>query len=264
MIFLVFGDVMGRIGREAVKRILPEWREKYLPDFVIANVENLSHGSGVSPKTIGDLQEAGVVLFTSGNHVFDKEAGKELLAKPETASFLVRPENMDASLPGRGWTVVKKNGIRVLLFNLMGTVFFEDPYGDPFRTADRILAEHPADIRLLDFHAEATSEKVALAHHLDGRVTALWGTHTHVPTADERLLPKGTAFISDIGMVGGLHGSLGIKIEPVLDLFLNRPKRSSFEPIEEGPCEINAIIIETGADGKAVRIERIRSVVSLP
>ncbi len=258
---LIFGDVMGRIGREGVKRVLPEWRAAYQPNVVIANAENLAHGAGISVRTIEEMREAGVDLFTSGNHVFDNADGANVFGDPKLSEIVLRPENYPPGTPGQGSRVIEKNDTQILVVNLMGRVFFRQSFDCPFRAIDRILAEHPGVPALIDFHAEATSEKNTFGLSVDGRAAAVWGTHTHVPTADERLLPKGTAYITDIGMTGGMNGSIGADYRPVLQMFLTQ-QTFKFEPIESGACEVNAILLRM-ENGKPTSIERLRKIVTI-
>lgn len=258
---LVFGDIMGKIGREGLKRVLPDLRSKYKPSIVIANAENLAHGAGITVKTIEEMRDAGVDLFTSGNHVYDNNDGMKIFADKKLAQIVIRPENYPPGSPGNGWTIFEKDGLKILVLNLMGRVFFKQSYDDPFRAADRVLAEHPGLVTLIDFHAEATSEKNTFGLYLDGRATAVWGTHTHVPTADERLLPNGTAYATDVGMTGGMNGSIGVHWRPVLEMFLTQ-RGTAFEPIERGLCEVNALVL-TIENGKATGIERVRRIVEI-
>jgi hypothetical protein len=258
---LIFGDIMGRIGREAMKRTLPDLRHEFDAGLVIANAENLTHGAGISVRTIQEMRDAGVDFFTSGNHVFDNADYVNVLKDKALASCIIRPENYPPGTEGRGYAVVEKNGLKVLVLNLMGRVFFRQTYDDPFRAADRVLAEHPDLPSLVDFHAEATSEKNTFGLYLDGRATAVWGTHTHVPTADEHILPNGTAYTTDVGMTGGMNGSIGVDHRPVLEMFLTQ-QNARFEPIESGACEVNAIVL-TLEGKRATEIKRIRRIVDI-
>lgn len=263
MTILVFGDIMGRIGRRGLATVLPAWREAHRPDFVIANVENLSHGTGITPQTMAELDALGVDAFTSGNHVFDKDIGLEVFRDPRFRDRLIRPANYPNGTPGGGWAVIEKHGQRIGLLNLIGRVFFPTGYDCPFRTTAELLKlpELQGLPVLVDFHADATSEKNTFMHYLDGRVAAVWGTHSHVPTADERMLPKGTAAITDVGMTGGMHGSIGAKLEPVLQTFLTARKQK-IEPIELGPCEVNAIVLEINPETPTT-IRRLRTIVEI-
>jgi 2',3'-cyclic-nucleotide 2'-phosphodiesterase len=257
---LFFGDIMGKPGRRALAQVLPMLKQKHNPDIVIANVENLAHGKGVTPGTIAELDALGVDVYTSGNHVFDKnDQSKECFA---THQNLIRPANYLATYPGSGYYRFEKNGQWYTIINLGGQVFFEKQFEstivNPFFTVDELLttAAQKGDIILVDFHAEATSEKRALGWHLDGRVGAVLGTHTHVPTADNQVLPKGTAYVTDAGMTGPKNSVIGVKIENALSVFLEKD-RFRMEVEEEGLVTVNAMLITL--DGAAATgIERIQ------
>ncbi len=257
MKILFFGDIVGKGGRQAVKKVLPVWREKHEPDFIIANGENLAHGTGVTEKTIAEMTEAGIDAFTSGNHIFQNKQGVDVLNNKE--SDIIRPANYPPGAPGVGWKMFTVRTKKILLINLIGRVFFKDDYDCPFRAADDILQETKStkpDVIIVDMHMEATSEAKALGFHLDGRVSAVLGTHTHVPTADERVLPGGTAYITDVGMAGPQDSIIGAKKEAVLEQFLTQlPFKYDVE--EEGVCEVSGVVVEVGADGKAKKIERV-------
>lgn len=256
---LFFGDVMGRPGREGLRLVLPKLREEFAPDVVITNVENLAHGKGVTLTTMQDLADLNVDVFTSGNHVFDKgEMSTQCFERYEN---LIRPHNYGAGYPGVGYVRIEKNGQHYLIINLNGKVFFENqfkgPIENPFFALDQIIMEQSQkdDIIFVDVHAEATSEKVAMGWYADGRVTALVGTHTHVPTADFRILPKGTAYITDAGMTGPRDSVIGAKIENSLTTFLDRGK-FVLEVADTPTIQINGVLIET-VGSKAVKIERV-------
>lgn len=256
---LFFGDIMGKPGRTALARALPLLREEYQPDVVVANVENLAHGKGVTPGTLQELKDLKVDVFTSGNHVFDK--GPQSDAGFEKFENLIRPINYEGQFPGHGHYRLSVNGEQFLILNLNGQVFFEKQFGypiaNPFFAADGLLQEHAqkGDIILVDLHAEATSEKVAMGWHLDGRVTALFGTHTHVPTADAWIMPQGTAYVTDAGMCGARHSVIGARIEHSLGAFLGRSK-FVLDPAEDGPLMVNGVYVETDGS-KAIKIEKI-------
>jgi metallophosphoesterase (TIGR00282 family) len=256
---LFFGDIMGKPGRQALAQVLPSWREEHQPDVVIANVENLAHGKGVTEGTLTELSNLGIDVFTSGNHVFDKgDISKGCFDKYLN---LIRPFNYDDSWPGRGVYRLSKNGQHYLIINLGGKVFFEKQFrgeiSNPFFALDQILQKETqkGDIILVDFHAEATSEKVAMGWYADGRVAAMLGTHTHVPTADARILPKGTAYVTDVGMSGPLNSVIGVKTENSLNMFLEKSK-FKMEPAEDGPLMANAVVIEVVA-GKPAGITKV-------
>lgn len=254
---------MGKAGRRAVKKVLPGWREKYEPDFVVANGENLAHGAGVTEKIITEMTEAGIDAFTSGNHIFQNKQGVDVLNNKDTN--IVRPANYPPGAPGVGWKVFSVRTKKILITNLIGRVFFKDDYDCPFRAADDVLAEaekEKSDAILVDMHIEASSEAKALGYYLDGRVSAILGTHTHVPTADERVLPGGTAYITDVGMAGLRDSVLGVKKEVVIDQFLAQlPFKYDLE--EKGLCEVSGVLIETESAEKAKSIERVHEEVEV-
>jgi len=250
---LFFGDLIGRAGRNALAKSLPALTKKYKPTLVIANGENAAGGVGITEEIGKDLFALADVL-TSGNHIWDKKEALEYLAKEPR---LLRPANYPPKNPGRGSVVVTDaGGVKIGVLNLQGRVFME-AIDCPFRTADteieKIRRETP--VIIVDLHAEATSEKQALGWYLDGRVSAVVGTHTHVPTADERVLPGGTAYITDAGMAGALNSVIGMKREQAIQKFLTgRPQR--FEPAKDGVF-LSAVHIEIDADtGKALSIRR--------
>jgi metallophosphoesterase (TIGR00282 family) len=250
---LFIGDVVGSAGRQVVEALLPGIRERERIDFVVANGENSAGGVGITPKTAQSLFGAGVDAITLGNHAYRHRDVYELL---DTDERIVRPGNYPRAAPGRGHTVVQNEAGRLGIVNLSGMVFMEAARS-PFPDADAALAElrGKADFVLVDFHAEATSEKVAMGWHLDGRVTACVGTHTHVPTADARVLPGGTAYISDVGMTGARDGVIGVRREQALERFLTQvPAR--FDPSDEDPW-LNAVLIEAGDDGRATSIRQL-------
>ncbi len=212
MVILVFADIFGRPGRRAVAHALPELKAKYQPDILIANVENLAGGRGVSRKTLNELKELGFHVFTSGNHLWDN---KEVFGLLDSEKTFFRPANFSNPpgdpCPGRGFGFVEVNGKKIFVINLIGRVFM-DMAEDPFATVDRILKENPVDCPVfVDMHADATSEKYAMGWHLAGRVAAVTGSHSHVQTADERILPGGTAYITDVGMSGSFDSVIGLR-----------------------------------------------------
>lgn len=250
---LFLGDIIGRPGRKALKRYLPAFVEKYSPALIIANAENAAGGIGIT-ESVGQELFAHVHVLTSGNHIWDKN---EALAYIKKEPRLLRPANYPPENPGKGTYVFEgAKGEKVGILNLQGRVFME-PLDCPFRTADRELKElrQATPVIIVDFHAEATSEKQALGWYLDGKVSAVIGTHTHVPTADERILPGGTAYLTDVGMVGGYNSVIGIKKDQALKRFLTgRPQR--FEPGKEG-LVFSAVVVEVDrGSGRALRIQR--------
>ena len=231
MRLLFLGDIVGRSGRKAVVEALPGLRRRYALDFVIINGENAAGGFGITEAILEELLEAGADAVTLGNHAFDQ---KEALVFIERQPRLMRPINYPKGTPGRGAALIKTPaGAEVLVINAMGRIFMPE-LDDPFRAIDAELTacrlKQGADAIVIDFHAEATSEKQALGYFVDGRATAVVGTHTHVPTADERVLPDGTAFISDAGMCGDYNSVLGMDIEEPINRFLTKIPRQRFEP----------------------------------
>jgi metallophosphoesterase (TIGR00282 family) len=261
---LFFGDIMGKIGRRAIAEVLPHWKQKYVPDIVVANVENLAHGKGVTQLTLEEMREVGIDCFTSGNHIWAKPEVFEIFARGEMP--LVRPANYPDGAPGEGARLVQVGDKTLLLINLMGRVFMPGELDCPFRKLDSILDEYKdveRNATIIDFHAEASSEKVSFSLYADGRVSAVVGTHTHIPTADEEILPKGTAHISDVGMVGAKYSSIGVDIENVLKRFLTQLPVSHEIP-ESGPTVVNAVLIEIDEQTqKSNSIQRIQETVNI-
>lgn len=257
MKILVIGDVFGKSGRRTLKTSLSNVVTMFKADFIIANCENLAGGFGFTRDTLNEVFATGVDVVTTGNHVWDK---KEALDIADADQRVLRPANYPDGVPGRGSGVfTSKSGTKVGLINLMGRVFM-DSLDCPFKAAERELAKVSLDAKiiLVDMHAEATSEKQAMAHLLDGRVTAVIGTHTHVQTADERLLMRGTAYITDVGMTGPLHSIIGVRPEIIMKRFmLKLPER--FEEAH-GPGQLNAVLVEVDDEtGKAKGIKRIQT-----
>jgi metallophosphoesterase (TIGR00282 family) len=236
---LFCGDLVGSAGRRALLQLLPGLRERYAPTFVVVNGENVAGGAGITPKIADELLAAGVDVITLGNHSYRH---REIYAYLDEEQRIVRPANYLRGQPGHGHTVVDRDGVRLAVINLSGNLYMRA--GRPaFSEIDAILAElrGNADQIVLDMHAEATSEKVAMGWHLDGRVTAVLGTHTHVPTADARILPGGTAYITDVGMTGSRAGVLGVKRELALEAMITQmPTR--FEPADEDPWLMGVLV----------------------
>lgn len=253
---LFVGDVVGKVGRLALAEHLRRVQGEVAADFTVVNIENAAGGFGLTDAVWADLKRLPIDVFTSGNHVWDKKETVPLLdAEPR----LLRPANYPAGNPGRGVvTVSTSKGVAVAVINLQGLTFMT-PIESPFVAADRLLAELGGQIKviLVDMHAEATSEKQALAWYLDGRVSAVLGTHTHVPTADERVLPNGTAAITDVGMTGPYDGIIGFKPRPVLERFLYATPRA-FETATGGGALCGAVVEVEEHSGRALRIERVR------
>jgi hypothetical protein len=250
---LFVGDVVGGIGRRTLAALLPGIRDAHQPDFVIVNGENSAGGVGVTEKTARELLETGADAITLGNHAYRR---REVYGYLDREERIVRPANYPKGSPGRGHTVVERDGMRLGVVNLSGLVFLQ-AVRSPFAEADSALAElrDRADAVLVDMHAEATSEKVAMGWHLDGRVTACVGTHTHVPTADARVLPGGTAYITDVGMTGPIGGVIGVKREQALERFIMLTN-VRFETADDDPW-LNAVLIDADGEGRATAIEQL-------
>lgn len=251
----MIGDIIGRPGRVIVERTVVRLREEYAIDAVIANCENAAGGAGVTPGIADELFRAGVDVLTSGNHVWRKREAFELLRLDPR---VIRPANYPDGAPGTGSTVVETlSGEKVGVLNVMGRVFME-ALDCPFRTAERELARLKlvTPIIIVDMHAEATSEKVAMGWFLDGKVSCVFGTHTHVPTADERILPQGTAFITDVGMTGPYDSVIGRKVDQILERFLSQlPHRSE---VADRNIQLRGLLIEVDPrTGRASSVERI-------
>ncbi|WP_040228208.1 TIGR00282 family metallophosphoesterase [Bhargavaea cecembensis] len=255
MKILFIGDIVGAPGMETVRRQLPRLRRAYKPDVVIVNGENAASGKGLTRDDHDELLFAGVDMITMGNHTWDKQ---EIFDFIDGSDSLLRPANFSSEAPGRGMATVRKEAGALTVINLHGRTFMP-PHDDPFAVADRLIEEASeiSPLIFVDFHAEATSEKIAMGWHLDGRVTAVVGTHTHVQTADERILPGGTAYLTDAGMTGPYNGILGMKKEEVLYRFqTNMPVR--FRVPDGGPTQLGGLFVEADdKTGKAIRVERI-------
>jgi 2',3'-cyclic-nucleotide 2'-phosphodiesterase len=250
---LFIGDIVGEPGRAALNTTLPALRERYEPTLVIANGENVAGGLGITKRTALKLLDAGVDILTTGNHVFRHRDVYPFLRESDR---IVRPANYLDSNPGRGHTVMEKDGMRWGVINLSGNVFMDAAYS-AFHVVDRVVARlrDEADVVVVDLHAETTSEKVAMGWHLDGRVLAVIGTHTHVPTADGRILPQGTAFVSDVGMTGARGGVIGVKREQIIERFITQMP-VKFETAEEDPW-LMGCVIDVGDGGLATRFEQV-------
>ncbi len=252
---LFIGDIIGRPGRNYLKAQLHAIIERYGVDLVIANAENAAGGFGITEKAAEELFSYGIHVLTSGNHIWDKKEAVQYLQKEDR---ILRPFNYPPGTPGIGSLVYPLHGKKVAVLNLQGRVFMPN-IDCPFRTADEEIKRlsKETDIVFIDFHAEATSEKIAMGYYLDGRASAVIGTHTHVQTADERVLPKGTAYITDVGMTGPKDSTIGVKNEQVLDRFLySMPTR--FE-VAKGPIEFSAVVVEVNEEnGRSTAIQRLQ------
>lgn len=251
------GDIVGRPGREAVLAAIPRLMEEYEPLFVLVNGENSAAGVGITPSIAEELFEAGVHAITLGNHAFHK---KEIVPYLDSGRPIVRPANMPLEVPGNGWVILENDGIKLAVANLCGRTFL-DGYNDPFAEFERLLPTLETPHVFVDFHAEATSEKQAFGFNAAGRVTAVVGTHTHVPTADETVLEGGTAYISDVGMCGPYPSILGMDTEVILRRFrTSLPTRFEVATTSGVIC---GVVIDVSKDtGKAVAIRRIGGLTS--
>lgn len=237
---LFVGDVFGTRGMEALNKYLPEIKREHKPNLIFLNGENIDKGFGISEKIYKELMKMGINVITLGNHSFSK---RELVDFIDDSN-IIRPANYSDKVPGKGYITVKYNDKTVTVINLMGRIFMGDPLENPFFRADEILKDLDSDFIFVDFHAEATSEKIAMAHYLDGRVNAVVGTHTHVPTADAMVFPNKTMYISDIGMTGTKYGILGADKDIIINKFLNGMPQRIKESLSK-ELQFNAVIIDT-------------------
>jgi len=255
MDILFIGDIVGSPGREMLEDYLPKLKEKFKPQITIVNGENAAAGKGITEKIYKQFMNAGVQAVTMGNHTWNK---KEIADFIDDAPYLLRPANFPENNPGKGIAFLKVNQTEVAVINLQGRTFL-DAHDDPFKKADELIAKakERTNIIFIDFHAEATSEKQAFGWYVDGRASAVAGTHTHTQTADERILPQGTAYITDVGMTGPYDGILGVEKEAVINRFLtNMPVR--FEVDKKGRSQLNGCIVKVDEKtGRASSIERI-------
>jgi metallophosphoesterase (TIGR00282 family) len=250
---LFVGDVVGRPGRDALAALLPALKAEHEPHLTIVNGENSAGGFGITAKTAAEIRASGADLITTGNHVWDQ---KQFVEEVTAVDYVLRPQNFPPGVPGSGTRVLEVDGVEVLVLNLQGRLFMPN-LDDPFRVADHVLASIPGPrIVFCDMHAEATSEKQAMGWHLEGRVSAVVGTHTHVPTADHRVLPGGTAYVTDVGMVGPRDSVIGVDKQAALKRFLTgMPHR--FETAG-GIVTFNSVLVTISTPtGRAISIQRI-------
>lgn len=256
MVILFVGDVVSTAGCEFLRKKLPVLKKTYNVDFCIVNGENSAQGNGILPQSANHLFTSGADLITTGNHVLRRNEILPILEEEDTP--VLRPENMHKSISGKGKYILEKKGMRLGVANILGSVYMENTVSNPFDCADEVVNyfnKNGVKNILIDFHAEATAEKRAMGFYLDGKVSGILGTHTHVQTADEQILPKGSAYITDVGMTGVLHSVLGVKIECATEkIRTGKPVR--FEN-PEGECSMGCVLLETdNKTGKAVNIER--------
>jgi len=252
---LVIGDIIGKAGRRALHQHLPNLIDMHRIDFVVANGENLAHGFGINANVAGEVFKLGVDVLTNGNHCWDQREFLELIDQDDR---YVRPMNFTEFAPGRGWTIRETGmGHKIAVINLIGQTFM-GPWDCPFAAVDRAMDEIPSDVSaiLVDMHAEATSEKMGMGWHMDGRASFVYGTHTHVPTCDETIHASGTAYQSDIGMTGSYQSIIGMKVEGALERMIQRlPQR--FEVVEKGGSIFATMVTIDPSTRKATSIERI-------
>ena len=256
MRILFIGDIVSEAGRKMVRDFLPKLKEQHSPDVVIANGENMAGGKGVTAKTYLEVVQSGVDIVTGGNHSLDKKDGHCLF---DEEPYLLRPANFPPECPGKGYTTYAlRDGRSLGVLSIQGRTFME-PLECPFRMSEKIVNEMLQKTKFIfvDFHAEASSEKVAMGWHLDGKASVVVGTHTHVQTADERILPKGTAVITDVGMTGPYDSVIGVQKQIILDRIIYR-KHEKFEPAEHDPMLCGIVADLDDDSGRATRIERIR------
>ncbi len=256
MEILILGDVVGSIGCNFLLRYLSEYKKNNNIDIVIANGENSADGNGISLSSVKMLLNSGVDVITTGNHIFKQPDYKTVF---DNYSNVIRPANYSKNLPGCGYYIYNYNNIKICVINLLGLVYMPSNYTNPFNCADKLLSKINANVIIIDLHAEATAEKLCLAYYLDSKITALFGTHTHVQTADEQILPKGTGYITDIGMVGPINSVLGVSTELAIT------KMKTGLPVKfknsTNPCKMNGIILSVDETSyKAKQIKRINYV----
>ena len=256
MRILFLGDVVAEHGREAVRDVVPRLIEEFAPDFIVLNGENVAGGNGITPKLAYDLFRAKVDVITLGDHVWDQ---KEIFSFFAEEPRLIRPFNFPSTCPGKGWIVVNGNGQKLAVVNAMGRTYMKIDVDNPFLLIDPVLEEIHRETRaiLVDFHAETTSEKIAFGHALDGRVSAVVGTHTHVQTADEKILPGGTAYITDVGFCGAHDSVIGREKGSIIDRFKTLMPMKMH--LASGGVQVDGVVIDVDeATGKATAVERIQ------
>ena len=261
---LFIGDIVGKLGRAAVAQLVPKLRETYSPDLVLANGENSAHGKGVTPATIQEMLNSDIDYLTTGDHCFDQI---NLIEECFNGNFsIIRPANYAPNVPGKGFTIIKTDKGDVLLINLIGQTFMPKNYESPFHCAEQILnsfTDKKFSAIIIDIHAETTAEKIALRHFLDGRISALLGTHTHVPTADAQITSVGTGYISDLGMTGDADGVIGIMAQPIVQSFLTQIK-IGHELAQTGRAQCNGVKLVIDPDtGTCLSIEAFHETITI-
>ncbi|GEU17754.1 metallophosphoesterase [Bacillus anthracis] len=254
MRILFIGDIVGKVGRNVIAEYLPKIKQSYRPTVSIVNAENAAHGKGLTEKLYKQLLRDGVDFMTMGNHTYGQ---REIYDFIDDANRMVRPANFPSEAPGVGMRFIQINDIKLAIINLQGRSFMQD-IDDPFKKADQLIEEAKKETNFIfvDFHAETTSEKNAMGWYLDGRVSAVVGTHTHIQTSDERVLPNGTGYITDVGMTGYYDGILGINRDEVIERFITSLPQRHVVP-DDGRSVLSGVIIDLDKDGKTKQIERI-------
>ncbi|MCI0479355.1 YmdB family metallophosphoesterase [Candidatus Uhrbacteria bacterium] len=264
MTILFFGDVVGALGRQALAKVLPDLKRRHDADLVVANVENLAHGAGVTAQTLEDLSAAGVDVFTGGGHSWSNPLGVPTYDDPAWRDRIATPSNSGNADGGHADVVRTVGGKRVLILNIAGVLFMKEGGVSPFRALDDLLANHAdkkPDAVIVDFHAEATAEKEAFGHHADGRVAAVIGTHTHVQTSDAKILPGGTAYLTDVGRCGSYDSVIGFEKRTALARFL-AGKHGKYDLERSGKAEVDYAVLRLDPDtGKALGLDAFRDVV---
>ncbi|MBY0353483.1 TIGR00282 family metallophosphoesterase [Candidatus Babeliales bacterium] len=257
--FIFIGDVVGTPGISVFQKWVPKLKEQYNLDAVFVNGENSAkNGNGITPKTIQALKGAGATIITTGNHAFDS---KDVYNAFNERDDVIRPANYPSTCPGKGYALATINGQTIAVINIHGRVFVNELVDCPFRAVESLIEflKHKTKIIFVDFHGEATSEKVTMGYYLDGKVSGVYGTHTHVQTADDRILPGGTSYITDLGFSGSLNSVIGMQYKSILNRFLIQHRFGKFQVESSSPLLLSGIFVEVDADtGKAVRFERIR------
>ncbi|SKR87689.1 metallophosphoesterase, MG_246/BB_0505 family [Mycobacteroides abscessus subsp. abscessus] len=254
MRILFIGDIVGKIGRNAISTYLPKLKQEYRPTVSIVNAENAAHGKGLTEKIYKQLLREGVDFMTMGNHTYGQ---REIYEFIDEAKRMVRPANFPSEAPGVGMRIIQINDIKLAIINIQGRAFMQD-IDDPFKKADELVkeAQKVTPYIFVDFHAETTSEKNAMGWYLDGRVSAVVGTHTHIQTSDNRILPSGTGYITDVGMTGFYDGILGINRDEVIERFITSLPQRHVVP-DNGRSVLSGVIIDIDKNGKTTNIERI-------
>lgn len=254
MKILIVGDVYSKLGREALEENIKKIKQEQTINFIIVNGENISHGKGMNQNHYKWLMNLGVNVITMGNHTWNNHQIYDYI---DDSNSIVRPMNYAEQYPGKGYITVNYNGLKITIFQVLGRTFMDENNLCPFKTTEELLAKVKSDIYICDFHGEATSEKIAYSHYFDGKVNIIFGTHTHVQTSDLRIMPKGTAYITDVGMTGPLEGVIGTKKEIIINRFIDGTKEL-FAPQDTGKKQFNAIIVEINElTHKVTNVDRI-------